>query len=196
MYLTDHTVKRLRVESGRAVFNDDSIPGFGIRVSANGRKSFVLLVGRHRKRITIGQYPTITLHEARTRAREIIAERILGKDDLPSIIFEEAIPIFISSRYGDNYLKPRTKKEVERLLKRHFLPKFRYSQLAEIKTHEIADIIDKLRKTPSIAHHAFGAIRLSFAGPKVAAISCEAPVRLYSRLVRRGPASACSFGTR
>src|SRR4029077_4747196 len=47
-------------------------------------------------------------------------------------------------------------------LRRHFLPKFRYEQVSTIKTHQIADIIDKLSKTPSIAHHAFGAIRLFF----------------------------------
>jgi integrase len=162
MHLTDHTVKRLRVDAGRAVYSDDSVPGFGLRVSSNGAKSFVLLVGRNRKRITIGRYPIVTLHEARARAREIIAERTLGKDDLPSLKFEAAVPIFLASRYGDNYLKPRTPNEVERLLRRHFLPKFRHDQLSEIKAHQIADLIDGLRRTPSIAHHAFGAIRLFF----------------------------------
>jgi integrase len=163
MNLTDLSVKRLRVNvNGRTTYNDDVVPGFGVRVSANGVKTFAVVVGRNRKRITIGRYPTITLQEARARAREIIAERVLGKDDVPSMKFEDAIPIFLTSRYGDNYIKPRTRDEVERLLRRHFLPKFRHEQLSVIKTHEIADIIDILRKTPSIAHHAFGAIRLFF----------------------------------
>jgi integrase len=163
MKITDLSVKRLMVPvNGRVTYNDESVPGFGVRVSSSGTRSFVLLIGRSRKRITIGRYPIITLSEARTRARELLAERILGKDDVPALKFEDAIPIFIASRYGDDYLKPVTKKETERLLRRHFLPKFRYEQVSTIKTHQIADIIDKLRKTPSIAHHAFGAIRLFF----------------------------------
>jgi len=163
MRLTDLSVKRLLVpQKGRVTYNDDSVPGFGVRVSSRGVRSFILVVGRNRKRITIGRYPTIMLSEARARARELIAERVLGKDDVPSLKFEDAVPIFIASRYGDDYIKPRTKEETERLLRRHFLPKFRHEQLANIKTHEIAAVIDGLRKTPSIAHHAFGAIRLFF----------------------------------
>lgn len=163
MHFTDLTVKRLRVEENRrAIYTDDALPGFALRVSPSGVKTFVVTVGRNRKRITIGRYPTITLQEARARAREIMAERVLGKDDLPSLKFEDGVPIFLASRYGDNYLKPRTRTETERLLRRHFMPAFRHLQLADIKTHEIANIIDKLRRTPSIAHHAFGAIRLFF----------------------------------
>lgn len=163
MHLTDLTLKRLRVpEKGRATYSDDSVPGFGVRVSAGGAKSFVLLLGRSRKRVTIGRYPNITLSDARSHARELIAARVLGKEDLPSMKFEDAIPIFIAAHFGDNYPKPRTKKEIERLLRRHFLPKFRFDQLSHIKSHQIGDIVDGLRKTPSIAHHAFAAIRMFF----------------------------------
>lgn len=163
MHLTDLTLKRLRVpEKGRVTYSDDSVPGFGVRVSAGGAKSFVLLLGRSRKRVTIGRYPTISLSDARSHARELIAARVLGKEDLPSMKFEDAIPIFIAAHFGDDYPKPRTRNEIERLLRRHFLPKFRFEQLAHIKSHEIGDIVDGLRKTPSIAHHAFASIRMFF----------------------------------
>jgi integrase len=163
MLLTDPSVKRqIPPQKGQQTYFDDSVRGFGLRVSAGGTKSFVLIVGRNRKRITIGRYPDISLKEARTRAREIIAERVLGRDDLPPLKFGDAIPIFLASHYGDNYLKPRTKQETERLLRRHFEPTFRYSQVAEVRTHEIAKIIDGLRKTPAIARTAFAAIRLFY----------------------------------
>jgi len=163
MHLTDHSFKHLRVpEKGRLTYSDDAVPGFGVRVSASGVKAFVLLVGRARRRVTIGRYPTITLAEARARARELLAARLLGKDDVPSMTFEDALPLFIASRYGSRYPKPTTKEQTERLLRKHFLPRFRYEQLSTIKTHEIADLIDKLRKTPATAHHAFGAVRLFF----------------------------------
>jgi len=85
----------------------------------------VLLLGRSRRRVTIGRYPTVTLSQARSHARELIAARVLGKDDLPAMKFEDAIPVFLAAHFGENYPKPRTKNEVDRLLRRHFLPKLR-----------------------------------------------------------------------
>jgi integrase len=163
MHVTDLSLKKLRVpETGRVTYADDALPGFGVRVSSSGIKSFVLLVGRSRTRVTIGRYPTITLSEARTRAREIIAGRVLGKEEATKLKFEDAIPLFIASHYGDDYAKPRTRDEIERLLRRHFLPKLRHDQLSVVKTHTLGQIIDGLSETPSIAHHAFAAIRMFF----------------------------------
>jgi integrase len=163
MHFTDLTFKKLRVpEKGRVTYSDDAVPGFGVRVSASGVKSFVLLVGRARKRITIGRYPTITLAEARARAREMLAERVLGREDLPVIKFEDALPLFLASHYPEHSLKPRTRIEAERVMKRHFLAPFRYEPLHTITTHTITDIIDGMRKTPSEARHAFAIIRTFF----------------------------------
>jgi integrase len=163
MRLTDISLNKLKApERGRTTYNDDALPGFGVRVSASGVKSFVLLVGRSRKRVTIGRYPTVTLAEARTRAREIVAGRVLGKEEATKLKFEDAVPLFIKSHYGDDYAKPRTRDEIERLLRRHFLPKFRHDQVSSVNTVAVAKIIDDLAGTPSIAHHAFAAIRMFF----------------------------------
>ncbi len=163
MHLTDLSFRRLRVpDNGRVTYSDDAVPGFGVRVSANGVKSFVLLVGRSRKRITIGRYPTITLAEARGRARELIAQRVLGKEDTPTIKFEDALPIFLASQYPEHSLKPETGKEAKRVLKKHFLPPFRHELLHTISTHAVTQIIDRMRRTPSEARHAFAMIRLFF----------------------------------
>ena len=163
MHLTDLSFKRLRVpDNGRTTYSDDAVPGFGVRVSASGVKSFVLLVGRSRKRITIGRYPTITLAEARARARELIAQRVLGKEDTPTIKFEDALPTFLASQYPAHGLKPKTGKEAERVLKKHFLAPFRHELLHTINTHAVTQIIDRMRRTPSEARHAFAMIRLFF----------------------------------
>jgi integrase len=163
MRLTDLSVKKLKApEKGRITYNDDALPGFGVRLSSSGAKSFVLLVGRSRKRVTIGRYPTVSLLEARAKAREVVAGHVLGKDEAAKLKFEDAIPLFIKSHYGDSYAKPRTRDEIERLLRRHFLPKFRHDQVAAVKSQAVAQIIDGLCDTPSIAHHAFAAIRMFF----------------------------------
>ena len=54
MHLSDLTLKRLRVPArGRVTYSDDSVPGFAVLVSASGVKSFVLLLGRSRKRVSV-----------------------------------------------------------------------------------------------------------------------------------------------
>jgi integrase len=163
MRLTDLSIKRLVVPpTGQRTYTDDTLPGFGVRVSSAGTKSFVLVHGRSRRRITIGRYPTITLAKARARARELVAERVLGKEDLPTIKFEDALPVFLASQYPEHSLKPRTRVEAERVLKRHFLPPFRHELLHTITTHEVMRIVDRLAKTPSEARHAFALIRVFF----------------------------------
>src|SRR5665213_1761972 len=135
MRLTDLSIKRLAVPpTGRVTYSDDTVPGFGVRISASGMKSFVLLLGRSRKRITIGRYPTIALADARARARELVAERVLGKEDMPAIKFDDALPVFLASHDPENSLKPQTRLETERVLRKHFLPPFRHEPLHAIST--------------------------------------------------------------
>ena len=73
--LTESTVRALRPRDHRFEAWDDAAPGFGVRVSPKGRKSFVYVYrveGRSR-RMTIGVYPRLSVEEARAlygRARE------------------------------------------------------------------------------------------------------------------------------
>jgi integrase len=87
---------------------------------------------------------------------------MLGKRDAPSVDFDGALKLFISTQFPKNYPKPRTKAETERLLNRHFLPPLRYEKLGAIPPTEISRLIDRLDKTPSEARHAFAAIRQFF----------------------------------
>ena len=56
------------------------LPGFGVRVSINGEKTWFAVgrVGGRQVRHTIGTYPTVTLSEAREAARLILKDIQLG----------------------------------------------------------------------------------------------------------------------
>ena len=163
MRLTDLTVKTLAPPAkGQVTYIDDTLTGFGVRVSQGGVKSFVLVQGRSRRRITIGRYPAISLQDARARAKELLAERILGKSDLPPLRFEEAVELFLETYFPIDYPKPSYKKEVGRQLRRYFLAPLRYEKLDTIQPQMIARIIDRMHRTPGEARHAFGTIRLFF----------------------------------
>lgn len=129
----------------------DSLPNFGVRVSQGGTKSFVVLLGSG-QRHTIGRYPVISLQEARGEAKRLLAERTLGKLQPTAITFEQALPRFIAAQYQGK--RERSRRETERLLRRHFLPKLRNDRLTQIATEKLARILDSLAETPSVQHNA------------------------------------------
>jgi hypothetical protein len=71
--------------SKRQVFHwDTELRGFGLRVNSTGSKAFVLQTrsagGGKSPRIVIGNYPDLTLSEARIRCRELLGKIAQGGD--------------------------------------------------------------------------------------------------------------------
>ena len=121
MRFTDMTIRTLALpENGQKTYFDDTLPGFGCRVSQGGTRSFVVMHGRSRQLTTLGRFPVITLSSARQRARELLAEQMLGQTRAPShVSFAEAVEQFVASHDG----RDSTKKEYARLLNKHFVPR-------------------------------------------------------------------------
>jgi integrase len=76
MKLTDKTVEELVCPGGRkdALFFDDTLPGFGLRVTASGRRAFIYQYGINRtiRRMTLGAWGTdLTATQARRKAEAI-----------------------------------------------------------------------------------------------------------------------------
>jgi hypothetical protein len=82
--LTDRRLRALRGGDDYCDVWDAAVPGFGVRVSPYGRKTFVLMTrfgGRKNPtRRAIGTYGIITLADARGRAREWLGLVSEGKD--------------------------------------------------------------------------------------------------------------------
>src|SRR5476651_631478 len=128
--LTEITLRSLKPPASGQIEVWDIMPCFGVRISQGGTKSFIVLLGSTGHRHTIGRYPIISLQDARSEARRLLAERTLGQHRSRSITFERALPLFIAAQYQGK--RERSKKETERLLRRHFLPKFRSDRLSNI----------------------------------------------------------------
>jgi integrase len=161
MKLNDVIIKSLTPpERGQRSYPDDALPGFAVRVSQGGTRTFILVHGRSRTRTTIGRYPIISLAQARSRAKEILAEITLGKHRPKSLSFEEALDLYI-----EHHLKrknrPNTAAESERLLRKS-LPRFGKSALSSIQTSEITAFLDRLSDTPSEATHVYVALKTFF----------------------------------
>ncbi len=155
MRLTDLLIKQLSVQTkGQKTYFDDALPGFGVRVSQGGAKSFVVMFGKSRTLRTLGRYPTLSLSEARRKAKLAQAATEPLPPGATSLTFSEARDRFIEDTRART--RTRTVSEYERLLRRHF--PFQ-KQLVTVSRQDIVEHITKLRNMPSVEQHAFVAIR-------------------------------------
>lgn len=68
--------------SGRADYWDDEMPGFGLRVSENGRKTWQVMyrIEGRKRRLSLGTYPALSLELARDAAFDAMQEVAKGRD--------------------------------------------------------------------------------------------------------------------
>lgn len=152
---------------------DSRAPGFGVRVSSAGTKTYIL-VYRHRgrpRRLTLGRYPFLPLADAREKASAALKLVETGVD--PALAKEaEADASFQFAAVVDAYVerhctvhnKPSTAKETERLLRNHFVAAWGKRDIRDIQQPHINQVLDGLVKSgrPSEANHALGVIKTLF----------------------------------
>jgi hypothetical protein len=83
--LTKSTIDALPIPEKEIVHWDQTLPGFGLKITPKGRKVFIVLYraangGSRLRKYTIGPYGRITLHNARVEAQKILAARLEGRD--------------------------------------------------------------------------------------------------------------------
>jgi len=162
MHLSDRTIAALKAPSGgQAEYRDDTLAGFSVRVSKGGTKTFTIVYGSPRKRVTLGRYPIITLAQAREKARKLLPHRMLHGDAPPDLTFEDAMTLFLKVHCAEHN-RPSTAREIERLLRRHFLPRLGPRALKDISTQDILHITDGMLGTPTEANNAHAALRTLF----------------------------------
>lgn len=157
--LTDVAIRRLKPpERGRREVWDAALPGFGVRVTENGRRTFVLMTRLRGRplRLTFGAWPATSLADARDRAREALQECARGGDprvekravagNAPDTV-EKVAAAFVAQ-----WCKPRNRswEEQERLLTRHVVPHWTGRRLAEIGRADVVALTDMIAQTTPI----------------------------------------------
>jgi integrase len=157
MKLTDIGLRALPVpHKGQKLYYDDVLPSFGCRVSQGGTRSFFVQHGADRQFTTIGRYPIISLSDARTEAKRILAERTLGKLRPRSVPWDVALAGFLEHLQTNN--KPRTVADYTRLLNRHF--DFKKQDIADITADDISRRLDRIHDAPAERNHALVVIKI------------------------------------
>jgi integrase len=155
--LTDITLRNLKPVPGKQVtYIDRSLKGFGVRISENGARSYVLTYGANRQRIKLGDVGILKLADARQKAKNILAERQLGVHvSIRSPTYQDALQSFLDAKQTS--CKPRTHYDYTRLLNRHG---FGQERLSGISPHDIHRKLDNL--PPSERAHAQAALAIFF----------------------------------
>src|SRR5215210_2639926 len=83
--LTKSTIDALPTPKTETVYWDETLPGFGVKVTPAGRKVFVVLyrtggTGSRLRKYTIGPFGRVTLHLARGEAQKVLGARREGRD--------------------------------------------------------------------------------------------------------------------
>jgi integrase len=173
MAFTDSKVKNLKPEQKRRIVWEDGATCLGLRVTPSGKKSFVYMY-RHESRsrmMTLGQYPALTLADARVdlaKAKALLAKGTDPGEQLLNAKAEhrEALTIGL---LAEEYIKKRkeTKKawaEEERILEKDIIPKWRNRKAQEVKRRDIIVLLDKIveRGAPIMANRTLGVLNRMF----------------------------------
>lgn len=171
--LTDLVIRKLTPAADqRLEVWDTRLPGFGLRASGTGCKSFILVYrykGRPR-RMTLGRYPLLSLAKARKSAIKALGELAGGADpqvrktaSQAGLRFDELVDQFVHT-YCKQHNRLSTRRETERLLKARFVSRWRARDVREIGKVDILSIVDGAVEdgAPSAANHALATVRVFF----------------------------------
>ncbi len=162
--ITKRSVDALEPSTKDLFIWDDSLPGFGAKVTPSGHKSYVVQYrpgagGRRAvaKRIVLGPHGTLTPDEARKLAKRELGRVAQGQNpsaERAALKGQKSV-----RELGKDYLKevearrkPGTAKEYKRLWEKHVLPAIATKAVAEVETGDIRRLHRSMRDTPYLAN--------------------------------------------
>lgn len=173
--LTDRNVASLPVLGNRRTdYTDESLPGFVLRISPSGHRSYSVVYGSgaEKTRFTIGWTERITLGEARKKAREILAHAELGRNPQAEELEERrkaatstlqmlAESFFIARpRKRGGQWRPATEAVYLVAFDNYILPRFGKADPDAIRPQEVRLFLDGIaKKVPTMANRVLEAFR-------------------------------------
>ena len=177
--LTDKQITNAKPapEQRRYVLWDAIAPSLGLRVTGRGHKSFVVQrrVNGHLVMLTLGEYPALSLADAREQTRDALKTMTMGVDprqEKPAPVsgsglrrdsFEGAVETYIKREVEKNR-RARTQDEIVRALRKRLVPRWGTLPLRTIGPREIIDLLDELvdAGTPVAANRTYSILHRFF----------------------------------
>jgi integrase len=173
MAFTDAKIKNLKPEKKRRIVWEDGATCLGLRITPSGKKSFIYMY-RHDSRsrmMTLGQYPILTLADARVDLAKAKALLVKGTDPGERQLRAKAEHRGAPTIEGlvAEYIKKRSEKkkawqEEKRILEKDVVPKWRNRKAKDIKRRDIIVLLDKIveRGAPIMANRTLGVLSRMF----------------------------------
>ncbi len=158
--LTKRAVDALKVEGKDAIFWDRELAGFGVRVHATGRKTYVVQSRGPSgpKRVTLGRHGELAVDEARKQSALIIDRIKRGENPVhgpPEAKFTVAgLAERFMRIYVERHLKPATVASYRSVLDKYILPALGGTAVAEVGGAQVTALHHRLRNTPGLANQA------------------------------------------
>src|SRR5215218_1614490 len=154
---------------------DEDLKGLGLKLTPAGRKVFLVQYRptgdrRNPRKYTIGEYGSVTPHQARVEAQQVLAGRASGRDPqaekqaskrrIRSERIAELAAEFISRHASQN----RTRAETARIFTREVLPYWGSWTVGEVRKRDVIAILDRVRErgSPIMANRVLAAVRKFF----------------------------------
>jgi integrase len=158
-------------QSGQIDYWDGDHPGFGLRVSAGGRKAWVVMYrhGNVKRRLTLGTYPALSLAAAREKAGSAQhAIQFRGVDPASEKKAERAAETFaeLAADYIERHAKraKRSWRKDELIVAKDVLPRFGNRTARDIARRDVIDLLDHIvgRGAPIQANRTLEVVRKLF----------------------------------
>lgn len=177
MKFSDRTIDKLKPGAKRRLMLEDNSHGhgsLGVRVSPNGRKTFVHVfrVRGKQRMVTLGTYPTMTLGAARAAMAATATQLEVGVDPVLEVVEERArrklAPTVeaLADEYIERWAKvrKRTWREDERVLRRDVVPVLGHMKAEDVKRKHIHLVLDPVTDRGSLvmANRVLACVRKMF----------------------------------
>lgn len=153
----------------RDEYRDEAQPGLWLRVSAAGVKTYAVLArkkGGGLERITIGTADKLTPENARTEAKQIIADLARGISHAAparaargEVTFGELFADYLA----DRSMKPRSRSNYEGFYKRHIEAELGRRKLSDVTPERVKKLHAKITKeAPTTANRCLSVVKVVF----------------------------------
>ena len=173
--LTKSTIDALPIPEKEIVHWDQTLPGFGLKITPKGRKVFIVLYragggGSRLRKYTIGPYGRITLHNARIEAQKVLAARLEGRDpateklEARRRLTADTVPEVIGLYAKLHLSQRRSGREVMQILQRNLVDRVGSRSVHSISKRDVIDLVNAVvdRGSPVAANKSLKVVKSFF----------------------------------
>jgi integrase len=163
-------IKFLEGVQGKQVdYFDKTLPGFFLRISQDGKKSFGVMyrTGRRLRRMKLGAYPLLTLAKAHQEATKALRNAELGQDPAAEKKRNRDAETFeqVALEYLERHAKAKKKswEEDKRVINKDLIPEFGKQHAKDITRRDVRAFLERKSTTaPIMANRIRALIRKIF----------------------------------